>query len=51
MTAERVGQGEVGGCNRRVQTACARLGSAIERSWLAPGKAISVVFSINGLRK
>ena len=36
-TAERAGQGEVGGCTRRVQTAWPCLGSAIERSWSALG--------------
>ena len=36
-TAERAGQGEVGGCTRRVQTAWPCLGSAVERSWSALG--------------
>ena len=35
--AERAGQGEVGGCTRRVQTAWPRLGSSLEASWLALG--------------
>ena len=52
VTAERVGQGEVGGCTRRVQTAWPCLGSAVERSWSALGpRAISIVFGINGVRK
>ena len=34
---ERAGQGEVGGCTRRVQTAWPCLGSAVERSWSAHG--------------
>ena len=37
VTAERAGQGEVGGCTRRVQTAWPCLGSAVERSWSALG--------------
>ena len=36
-TAERAGQGEVGGCTRRVQTAWPCLGSVVERSWSALG--------------
>jgi len=32
--AERVGQGEVGGCTRRVLTALPHLGSTVERPWL-----------------
>ena len=35
--AVRVGQGEVGRCTWRVQTAWPCLGSALERSWLALG--------------
>ena len=35
--AERAGQGEVGGCTRRVQTTWPCLGSAVERSWSALG--------------
>ena len=38
-TAERAGQGEVGGCTQRVQTAWPCLGSAVERSWSALGGA------------
>ena len=34
-TAEKAGQGEVGGCTRMVQTAWPCLGSAVERYWLA----------------
>jgi len=34
---ERVGQGEVGGCNWRVQAAWLLLGSALETPWLALG--------------
>ena len=37
-TAERAGQGKVGGCTRRLQTAWPCLGSAIERSWSALGR-------------
>ena len=37
VTAERAGQGEVGGCTRRVQTALPCLGSTVERSWSALG--------------
>ena len=37
VTAERAGQGEVGGCTRRVQTAWPCLGSTVERSWSAQG--------------
>ena len=33
--AERAGQGEVGGCTRRVQTAWLSLGSALKMPWLA----------------
>ena len=36
-SAERAGQGEVGGCTQRVQTAWPRLGSALNSSWLEPG--------------
>ena len=36
-TAERAGQGEVGGCTRRVQTAWPRLGLSLEMTWLALG--------------
>ena len=50
-SAERAGQGEVGGCTRRVQTAWPCLGSAVERSWSAPGGPFSIVFDINGVRK
>ena len=32
-----MGQGEVGGCTRRVQTAWPRLGSSLEATWLALG--------------
>ena len=47
VSAERVGQGEVGGCTRRVQTAWPCPGSVVERSWLAlGGPLISVVFGI-----
>jgi len=35
--AERAGQGEVGGCTRRVQTAWPRLGWSLEATWLALG--------------
>ena len=35
--AERAGQGEVGGCTRRVQTVWPCLGSVVERSWSALG--------------
>ena len=45
-----MGQGEVGGCTRRVQTAWPCLGSLVERPWLALGRAISVLFGINRLR-
>ena len=34
-TAERAGQGEVGGYTRRVQTAWLSLGSALKMPWLA----------------
>ena len=34
-SAERVGQGEVGGCAWRVQTAWPRPGSSLEATWLA----------------
>ena len=45
------GTGEVGGCTRRVQTACPRLGSSLEATWLAlHGRAISLLFGINGVR-
>ena len=37
MSAERVGQAEVGGCTQRVQTAWPCPGSVVERSWLALG--------------
>ena len=36
-TAERAGQGEVGGCTWRVQTAWLCVGSVVERSWSALG--------------
>ena len=45
-----MGQGEVGGCTRRVQTAWPRLGSCLEVTWLALGGAISILFGINGVR-
>ena len=49
MTAERAGQGEVGGCT----WPC--LGSAVQRSWSAlgggGGGGISIVLGINGVRK
>ena len=36
-----------GGCTRRVQTAWTCLGSAVERSWLAPGGPFpGIVFGI-----
>jgi len=35
--AERAGQGEVGGCTQRVQTAWPCLGSSLEATWLALG--------------
>ena len=38
VSAERVGQGEAGGCTRRVQTAWPRLGSALNSPWLEPGR-------------
>ena len=38
MPAERAGQGEVGGCTQRVQTAWLRLGSALNSPWLEPGR-------------
>ena len=38
-SAERAGQGEVGGCTRRVQTAWPCLGSALNSPWLEPGRA------------
>ena len=34
VSAERVGQGEAGGCTRRVQTAWLPLGLAVEMPWL-----------------
>ena len=37
VIAERAGQGKVGGCTRRVQTAWPCLGSVVERSWSAQG--------------
>ena len=50
MTAERAGQGEVGGCTQRVQTTWPCLGSAVERSWSALEGHFHR-FGINGLRK
>ena len=38
MPAERAGQGEVGGCTRRVQTAWPCLGSALNSPWLELGR-------------
>ena len=50
--AERVRQGEVGGCTRRVQTARPRLGVAVNSPWLHGAKwAIMGVLSVNGPRK
>ena len=40
----------MGGCTRRVQTAWPRLGSSLEATWLGTGRAISVLFGINGVR-
>ena len=37
MSAEKVGQGEVGGVNRKVLCTWQLLGLAVKRSWLAPG--------------
>ena len=37
-SAERAGQGEVGGCTRRVQTARPCLGSALNSPWLELGR-------------
>ena len=42
MPAERAGQGEVGGCTRRVQTAWPHLGSALNSPWLEPGRPFLV---------
>ena len=36
-SVERAGQGEMGGCTWRVQTAWPHLGSAVEMTWLALG--------------
>ena len=47
-TAERAGQGEVGGCTRRVQTAWPCLGSAVERSWSALGGPFPSVLAYMG---
>ena len=44
-TAERVGQGEVGGCTRRVQTAWPCLSSVVERSWSALGGPFSSILA------
>ena len=35
--AERAGQGELGGCTRRVATVWLSLGSALKTPWLVPG--------------
>ena len=48
--AERAGQGEVGGCTRRVQTAWPRLGSCVRSDLVCTGRAISILFGINGVR-
>ena len=45
-STERVGEGQVGGCTQRVQTAWPHLGSSLEVTWWA----ISVLFGINGAR-
>ena len=51
MPAERAGQGEVGGCTRRVQTAWPCLGSALNSPWLEPSRPFLGCISINGPRK
>ena len=48
-TAERAGQGEVGGCTRRVQTEWPCLGSAVERSWSALGGPFPSILASMGL--
>ena len=40
---ERAGQGKVGGCNWRVQTAWLCPGSSLEMTWLALGVVFSVI--------
>ena len=51
-TAERAGQGEVGGCTRRVQiNSMAVSGLRNRKVLVGTGRAISAVFGITGLRK
>ena len=51
-TAERAGQGEVGGCTRRVQTELMAVSGLRGRKVLVgTGRAISIDFGINGVRK
>ena len=42
MWAERVGQGNVGGCSRMVQTAWPCRGLVVKSAWLGPGRSFSI---------
>ena len=46
--AERAGQGEVGGCTRRVQTAWRCLGLALKSPWLEPSGPLLSSFAQMG---
>jgi len=50
-TAERVGQGEVGGFQPWAHVAELRLGLAVESPWSALGGPFSLLLCTNGLRK
>ena len=46
--AERAGQGEVGGCTRRVPTAWRCLGLALKSPWLEPSEPLLSSFAQMG---
>ena len=48
-SAERVGQGEVGGVTRRVTCTCWQLWLSVEMPWLAVGDPILALFAQIGL--
>ena len=49
--SRRAGQGEVGGCIWKVQTALAVSGLRNRKALVGTGRAISAIFGINGIRK
>ena len=51
VSAERVGQGKVGGITRRVLCSWQLLGLAVKGPWLAPGGTTLTLGCMNWLRK